>query len=362
MKILVIRLGAIGDVIRTMPVLEQLRKKYPNSKIDWLVEDRASNILQDSPLLNEIIIVPRKQLNICLKEKKYFKLISILYKLIKYIRNKKYLIVYDFHGILKSGMFSFFSGAKVRIGFSKKYSKECNHFFNNKYYSPASQCVTRIEKNFSLLGIKIDPTYNLNWNIYISAEDKKYIENYLKENKIEHKKIIGVNPFVSAAGRYKEWFLDSYAKLINLIKTHYPDLEVILTYGPGEEKKMCYIIDKSEVNILPAPQTTMKQLAYLISKFDLLITGDTGPMHLAEAMNTNIAAIFGPSDVNINRPFSGNNIVIYQDSGCNPCRNKKCKHLKCLEILTPEYVFQKIKRIISQSNEDANSTKCSELI
>jgi ADP-heptose:LPS heptosyltransferase len=343
-KILIIRLGAIGDVIRTMPVLEHLSKKYPSYKIDWLVEDRASNILLDSTLLNEIIIVPRKEITNTLNQKKFFKLFFILKKLIKYIQSKDYFIIYDFHGIFKSGFFSFFSTAPVRIGFSRKFTKEFNYLFNNKYFSPASKYVTRIEKNFSLLGMNIEKNKKLNWNIYISDADKEYVDEWLKNKNLLNKKIIGVNPFVSAAGRYKEWFLDFYAKLIELIKDNYPALEVVVTYGPGEEEKMKYIIEKSGVNVFPAPATTMKQLAYLISKFELFITGDTGPMHLAEAMGTDIAAIFGPSDVNINRPFTGNSIVIYKESGCNPCRNKKCQDLKCLKILSPEFVFEEIQK------------------
>lgn len=341
-KILVIRLGAIGDVIRTMPVLECIKKKYPNSKIDWLVEDRASNILQDSSLINEIISIPRSKINLLLKEKKYFSLFSLIKNLISYIRSKKYLIVYDFHGILKSGLLSFFSNAPVRVGYSRKYSKEFNYLFNNKLYPLSEGPVMRIAKNFYLLGMNLSDKAKLSWNIHIPESDKTYIHRFLKDNNLIDKKIIAVSPFVSLAGRYKEWFAENYAELINMILSKYSDYEVVITSGPGEEEKLQNLLSMIKYKVYPLPSKNLKQLAYMISIVDFIITGDTASMHLADAFNTDIVAVFGPSDVNVTKPFNSYNIVIIKDSGCNPCRNKKCSHLKCLKILTPEYVFDEI--------------------
>jgi len=80
-------------------------------------------------------------------------------------------------------------------------------------------------------------------------------------------------------------------------------------------------------------------------KTNLFITGDTGPMHLASVLGVNILAIFGPSDPIINKPWGKNNIVVYKDVGCNPCRKRKCKLLKCQYELKPIDVFKKIGRL-----------------
>ena len=331
MKILVIRLGAVGDVIRTIPVVNYLHKKLNKPEISWIVEDRAGNLLIDYPLIKNLYIIPRKR---------YYKVFSILKK----IRNEKFDIVLDFHGLLKSGLISYLSGVKVRIGFHKKNSKEFNHIFNNIHAPELPEKITRIEKNFSLLKAFLDNVKipeKLEVSFQIDKKKETYIKNFILPLMKKYKNIIGINPFVSKTGRYKEWPLEYYAKLINLLNEKVKNTCFIITWGPGElekaEKLLKLVKNK---NVILAPKTDMKELAILLKFFSLFITGDTGPMHLASILNTPILAIFGPSDVEINRPWGKNNIVVYKDVGCNPCRNKSCRDLKCLREVTPEYVLK----------------------
>ena len=331
MKILIIRLGAVGDVIRTIPVVDYLSKRINNPEISWLVEDRASNLLIDYPLIKNLYIIPRK---------KYYKIIST----IQQIRREKFDVVLDFHGLLKSGLMSFFSGVKVRIGFHKKNSKEFNYIFNNIHAPALPEKITRIEKNFYLLKAFLDDVSipeELEVSINIEKEKEHYINNFVSPLKKEFKYLIGVNPFVSKAGRYKEWPLEYYAKLINILNNKLKNTCFIITWGPGELEKAQKLISLvKNKNVFLAPKTDMKELAVLLKHFSLFITGDTGPMHLASILGTLIVAIFGPSDVEINRPWGKNNIVVYKDVGCNPCRNKSCKNLKCLKEVTPEFVLK----------------------
>lgn len=350
-KILIIRLGAVGDVIRTMPVLQLLKKKYANSEIDWIVEDRAVNILEGCKYINEIIIVPRKKIVSLFKELKFRELYVILKNLILKFKKKNYTIVYDFHGILKSGLFSYLTFAPVRIGFASGFCKELNFLFNNKLIKPVSKNITRIEKNLALIEESAEIN-KLDFGIFINNDDKNYINNFLIENQIHNKKIIGINPAASRYGHYKEWSEQYYGKLICLIKEKYPEFEFVLIWGPGEEIKVENIRHYSNTKLYIAPKTNLKQLTYLIGCSDFFITGDTGPMHLADAVSFSAAelktkspviiALFGPSDTNINRPFKKGHLVIYKDVGCNPCRKRNCKELKCQFELTPEFVFEKI--------------------
>ncbi len=333
MKILIIRLGAVGDVIRTVPVLDYLHKNLKNPEICWIVEDRASNLLLNHPYLRKVYIVPRK---------KYYKVIGILKK----IRKEKFDLVLDFHGILKSGLISFFTGIKKRIGFNRKNCKELNWIFNNIKIDELPSKITRIEKNFFLLKAlfsEVKIPKKLNANFFIEKDKVEYVDSFLKKIKINSfEKFIIVNPFVSKAGRYKEWPLENYIEFLK-ISSKYKKNCFIITWGPGELDKAKQIVNSVNTkNVVLAPKTDMKQLAVLIAKSDLIITGDTGPMHLASVLNIPIIAIFGPSDVDINKPWGEKNIVIWKNVGCNPCRNKSCKDLKCLKEIKPEEVFQKL--------------------
>ena len=178
---------------------------------------------------------------------------------------------------------------------------------------------------------------------------KEYINDFFSRIN-NYKNFIGINPFVSKAGRYKEWPLNYYIDLLNLLKK-YENKCFIVTWGPGELEKAKKIVSSVYApNVILAPETDMKELAVLISKLDLFITGDTGPMHLASVLNIPIIAIFGPSDVEINRPWGDKNIVLYKDVGCNPCRNKSCNHLKCLHNLTPLEVYEKVKKFFDNDS------------
>ena len=332
MKILIIRLGAVGDVIRTIPVLDFLHKKLEKPEISWIVEDRAANLLINHPLLKKVYIIPRK---------KYYKVFNI----IREIRKENFDIVLDFHGLLKSGLISFSTGVEKRVGFCKKNCKEFNYIFNNIHAPELPEKITRIEKNFSLLkGIfdEVEIPEKLETHFYIEEEKIKYVESFFDKLKC-YKKFIGINPFVSKAGRYKEWPLNYYIELLNLLKKHESTC-FIVTWGPGELEKAKKIVKSvNSKNVILAPKTDMKELSVLISKLDLIITGDTGPMHLASVLNVPIIAIFGPSDVEINRPWGEKNIVLWKDVGCNPCRNKSCNNLKCLKEIYPAEVYEKVK-------------------
>ena len=332
MKILIIRLGAVGDVIRTIPVLDYIHKNLDNPEISWIVEDRAANLLINHPLIENLYIIPRKR---------YYKVLPLLKK----IRNENFDLVLDFHGILKSGLISFFSGVKKRIGFHRKNCKEFNWVFNNIHIHELPEKITRIEKNFNLLrgfleNIRIPE--KLETHFFIEEEKKKKIKNFFSKLN-NFKRFAGVNPFVSKAGRYKEWPLEYYIELLNFLKNH-DETCFIVTWGPGELEKAKKIVKSvNSNNVILAPNTDMKELAVLISNLSLFITGDTGPMHLASVLNIPIIAIFGPSDVDINRPWGDENIVLCKDVGCNPCRNKSCNVLKCLYELKPVEVYEKVK-------------------
>ncbi len=334
MKILVIRLGAVGDIIRTVPSVIYLKNHFENLQISWIAEDWASNLLLNHPDIDKLYTIPRKN---------YFKIFDIL----KDIRSQNFDYILDFHGILKSGLISAFSGVKKRVGYSRENCKEFNSFFNNIHVNSISEKVTRIEKNFHLISHFINDfkiPEKLESNFFIEPEKIKKVENFF--SKIgNYKFFIGLNPCTSKFGSYKEWPINYYNKLIQMISQEFKDEKFgfIITWGPGEEERVKPLGEHN--NSFLSPKTDMKELMVIISKLNLFITGDTGPMHLASTLNIPVLALFGPSDSEINKPWGRNNRVVKVDVGCNPCRKKKCEKLICQKELLPEIVFQNFKEL-----------------
>src|SRR3989337_4435726 len=164
MKILIIKLSSIGDVIHTLPCLYALRSAYPSAKIDWIVEEEASNILVSHPLLNEVFVI---------KKRGWFKDFKKTYNIAKSIKALNYDMVLDFHGLLKSGVWVFLSNGKRRIGFDK--SGELSYLFLNEKlppYNPDKHAVDRYLDLVKHLGIKCD---SISFPIPITEKEKKKV-------------------------------------------------------------------------------------------------------------------------------------------------------------------------------------------
>ncbi|KKL45471.1 hypothetical protein LCGC14_2355360, partial [marine sediment metagenome] len=152
-KILIVRLSAIGDVVHVLPALRSLRSNFPDSKITWLVEDKASDILTGHPDIDEVITFPRRkwQRNI-LKINKITNTVFEIFSFYKKLRKDCYDIVIDFQGNLKSGVMTIMTGSENRIGFGKGYCKEFNYLFTKYRIRPPRKRMHKIDKNLALLG------------------------------------------------------------------------------------------------------------------------------------------------------------------------------------------------------------------
>ena len=348
-KILIIRLGAIGDVIRTLPALNALRKRYPHNHIAWIVEENSESILAGHPQLDEVIIVHRKrwEANI-FNALTFFQTIKEILSFIKQLREKKFDVVLDFHGLFKSGILSFLSGADKRIGFKRKFTKEFNFLFNNYHVLLPEKRINRVKRNLFLLH-QMGIYSNIKKAIFpLSDDDKTAINIFFKQNlNLNHNPIIVIHAGSSKNTWYKRWETVKYAQLADMLITEF-DAQVIFTWAGSEIETVKKIAGMMKKNpIIACPTNSLRELTELIKRCDLYIGGDTAPMHIAAFSNIPVLAIFGPTDPIINAPF-GNNIsfVIRKDLPCSPCRNRKCKKLDCIKEISCEEVFQTAKKMI----------------
>ncbi|MCK5878525.1 MAG: glycosyltransferase family 9 protein [Holophagae bacterium] len=341
-KILVIRLSAIGDAVRTAPAIQAIQSTFPNAVIHWLVEDRCADILAGFPGV-ELKLVPRR----AWKKMGILKQIPSFFRFIRGIRREHYDLVVDFHGILKSGLYAWLSGCKRRVGYPKSIAKEWNTLFTNEKIPAFSGPLSRYARNF-LLARYFNPTVKEeNPGLPVSFDDRKMAEAFLAKNGIGLKTAAFLYPGTSARGRYKRWSPENYAKLSDMIQLKL-QMPVLVSWGPGEEEIVDRMMESASEAPVILPATTMKELAAYIGASRVFIGGDTGPMHIASLMGTPVVTIFGPSDPVINEParFTPFRIVTVSVD-CSPCRNKKCDHLKCLTAVTPDMVMDALREVLS---------------
>lgn len=332
-KILIIRLSAIGDVINTLPVISVLRSNFPNAYISWVVEDKAKDIVIGHPNLNEVFVYERKK---WVKELwnpfTFLKVLREIVVYIKRIRSRRFDIAIDFQANLKGGVHSLLSNAKLRIGFGKSDSKEFNHLFSHIKVNLSEKRINRVLKNLSILtACGICPIKEVTFGLNITDEIETKVNLFLKNNNYESIDFVVIHPGTSLRGIAKRWPLEKYAMLADAIIEEFK-LKILITWGPGEYPLANSICSNMKNNAIVSFETkSLKELAGIINKSKLFIGSDSGPLHLASALNIPNIALFGPKDPLIYGPFNPKHKIVYKEN---------------MDLITIDDVLKAIKEII----------------
>lgn len=323
-RILIVKLSSIGDVVHTLPVLSALRKKYPESYIAWVVKKKAADIIASHPHLNEVILYEGVR------------------KTAQRLRSLKFDLAIDLQGLFRSGLLTFLSGAKTRLGFSRANSRELSYLFLNLRVTPEEEDRHVIDKNLSLLrplGIEVKEKEFI---IPVSDKNKEYIASFLREKGIApNDLLIALNPGASWSSKLwpEERWAELTDRLIEKLKA-----KAIFLWGPEERKTVDSIVARMENRPLISCRTNLKELAVLISKCQLFVGGETGPLHIACALNIPTVALIGPTDSVRNGPYGEGHMVIEKDLPCRGCWRHECRRLDCMRLITVDEVFSAVER------------------
>lgn len=336
-RILIIRLGAIGDVIRVLPALFALREHFPTARIDWVVEARSANILEGNPALNGLLIFNRS--GTFVRDTREF------LKLMDAVRRGGYGLVLDFHGIFKSGLLCMASKAARRVGFSRPRAQEGSWLFLNERVSLPSSRLNRIEENLELVRAVGARRGVLDVLIAVAPEIQMEVESWFEEKFDSGKLLVAVHAPVERPE--KQWPPEYFAELCDLLLSD-GRFEPFLTWGPGQRDQVQKIAALCRRNPAIAPETpSLKHLAWLLHTADVFVGGDTGPMHLASAMGTPVVVLFGGTDPAKHHPLREPCIVL---DGC-PCHvvNRKNVDRKngpaWMRNITPRSVYEATVRL-----------------
>ncbi|MDN5050741.1 lipopolysaccharide heptosyltransferase I [Aliarcobacter butzleri] len=303
-RIAIIKLSAMGDIIHAMVALQYIKRQYPNLQIDWFVESAFAPILENNPDINEIIKLDLKSIK---KDKK--EIINQI-KLIKKYKNNSYDLVIDAQGLIKSAIVSFFLG-KNRVGFSKNSTREkLASFFYTKKVDIAYD-KNAIERNVKVLSQAL--------NFEITKDDilnKKAFLFYKNENEViyeylskDKKNVLFV---IGASWPSKMYSKEKFAKIINNL-----DENCLITWGNEAEKDIAdFIANISKAKVLP--KLDLNSLKAIMSKVDLVIGNDTGPTHMAWALNIPSITLFGNTPGYRNTYITNTNKIIESKSIVNP--------------------------------------------
>lgn len=337
---LIIRLSSLGDIIHTLPAFSALRKKFPESSIAWVVEEKGKEILDCVPGIDRIVIAPLKGWSPFTV--KFWLQFSRLKKELK----TKNQIAIDFQGLVKSAFMAFLSGSKKRLGFNQKNLREplAGLFYTDRLQE-IPETIHIIDKNLKLLtkcGInntKYEFPLNLPDKLTKGVKDKLQKIGYKTQ-----KKLIVYN--VGAAWETKRWFAEKWIELIGMMKKE--EFFPLILWGNMEEKALALKINK-ETHIPLTPYLNLKEVMALIKESSLLISGDTFALQAACALSRPVVGIFGPTNPERNGPFSSNDRVAFHLLECSGCYKRKCSSLDCLKLITPKEVAWLSEQVLEKN-------------
>jgi heptosyltransferase-1 len=315
-SLLIVRLGAIGDVIHGLPAAALLRRRRPEIRLGWLVEPGAAPLLRGNPLLDAVLVWPRKQWrreglgSFWRRSRAFFR---------DEVRAGGWDQALDLQGLLKSGAATLLSGAPDRIGFAGPDSREGNFLFMTRRAEPPASLRHVIERNVFLAASAIRDgetlslarekppdafrefvrDLTLNPPLPPLEAQEKRVAAWLPE--AGSRPLIVLNP--GGAWASKRWPAERFGQLAQLLAIEEPEPLFVIARGPGEEEMAASIRREAPAaRFVDLPVLDLLELAALCRRASLFVAGDTGPLHLAAALETPCLALYSGSDPARNGP------------------------------------------------------------
>jgi len=346
---LLIKLSSLGDVVHCFPILRAIKKHNPESHISWLIDDRFLELAQCSSAVDDLFLFYRDR---WARPTRLFQTIGDCLDLRKKMKESKFDVAIDLQGLLRSGMVGWFSGARRRIGFPN--GREGSRFFYNTSLPVPEGDVHAIDRYLSVLEhLEIPYDGTVDYGIELPQEAQEKVDLAWPKNN-EKELWVTINP--NARWSSKRWPEEKFARLAYEVIERTGSR--VFFIGTGKDRmRVARIRMKTEK--LTGDLTgrlSIPELFAFLGRTDLLITNDSGPMHMAAAIGTPVVAIFGPTNPSRTGPYSENHRIVRKDIECSPCYFRKCPigH-NCMKELEPEEVLEQVvdfltvqqKRVIS---------------
>ncbi len=336
-KILVIRLSSIGDIILTSPFIRVLRKKFPEAFIDFVIKEEFTELMSTNPNLNDVIPYDKRSG------------VGGLKKIKKYIRSNNYNLIIDLHKNYRSVYLRSFSGASQVVRYKKDYIKRqlLVWFGINRFNS-----ITPVYKKYFLAGNSLGLVYDGGGTeVFVPEKEQKKMRSMLERRGYNFDRpLVIICP--GAGFATKRWKPEGYVKAADELAEKHKAFIGLL--GGSDDVELCESIIKNmkgrAVNL--AGEISLIGSAALLRESSIVITNDTGMLHLAQAQKRPVVGIYGPTTKELGYfPLTEKSFVIQHDISCRPCTHngsQKCpkKHFKCMEEIKTEEIIKAAEQLM----------------
>ena len=348
-RILIVKPSSLGDVVHALPFLSSLRQRYPDRYITWLVEEETAELLLGHPLLDRVIVSGRKRWGRAMRTPfRGSAVFREMASLAAEIRQDRYDLVVDLQGLLKSALMVMCAGARFRIGLADSREGSGRALTHVVPLPPGPlHAVDRYLEVARFLGA--DPPTNKSFVFPSRPDDGVMVEALLAEAGVGRTTlVIALNP--QARWPTKLWGEEQFARLGEIL-AHRHGAKIVLIGSFLDLPAAGRLARRmNPPPFVAAGRTDLKVLIALLKRIDLLVTVDSGPMHLAAAMGTPLVALFGPTDPRLVGPYGGHGVVLRIPLPCSPCSKRRClieADRLCMQSISVEEVAEAASSLLT---------------
>ena len=346
MKVLIVKTSALGDIVHSLPVLPYLKSALAGMEIDWLAEDRFAPLLEGHPAIRKVHRVRTKawRRDWMKAGRREFP------ELVRQLRREGYDAVLDLQGNSKSALFALVSGAPLRFGFDRRGVREWPNLLATNRRVPLSNDDFHITERSLAIARRAFPGGEggpLAGPLCAAAEALEAVDSDLKGFGARRKRVV---IHYGTSWKTKLWPVESWGELASRLYDELGFLPV-LTWGSEEEREAARAIRKLSGNRaeLWPRRGTLAELVALLSRADLVIGGDTGPVHIAAAVGTSTVSLFRVTDPSRNGPRGPGHIRLKSPLDCSPCLRKDCpRDRECAGSISAASVISAVRSILQR--------------
>ncbi len=346
MKILILKPSSLGDVIQALPLLRLLKLHFRDAEIYWWIDAALAPLLEGDPDLAGIVRFERRR---WAAPQHWPEMLRSL----RWMREQNFDWVIDLQCLARSGAFAWLANGQLLVGLDEV--REGARGFYDVAIRRASFHTHAVDWYLAVLPQLGVPVHNhfvwLPERPAVAAEVKRkwsgtFVHN--PQSAVRNPQLIAIQP--GARWPNKCWPAEHFAELVRLLARTFPDARFAIL-GAAEDKPLGELIPRGapERCLNLCGQTSLLEMVEWLRLCDLMVTNDTGPMHVAAALGKPLIALFGPTEPRRTGPYGHLDSVLRLDLPCSPCLKSHCTYEKpdeCLKAISPEMVFERVQKLL----------------
>jgi lipopolysaccharide heptosyltransferase I len=333
-RFLIVRLGSLGDVIHAIPAVAALRVHVPDARIDWVTDPRYIEVLRLVRGVDRCVAVDTRDIGATLGT-------------IRELRGTGYAAAFDFQGLIKSAVLARAAGATRTIGLPRGHLRESAARFFYTDMPDVGRAAHVIFKNLALLTAVGVRSSSVGFPLDIAVTPAaRAAASQAGGNHVL------LNP--GAAWPNKRWPPERFGALAAAIRDRLGWRSIVL-WGPGEESIAAAVVRASSNAASEAPPTTITDLFAMAKGARLMVSGDTGPLHIAAAVSTPVVALFGPTWPQRNGPWSSADVTLSQNGRCSCHYERRCRRADpCINGISVDEAIAAVERRVRPNTAETN--------